>query len=88
MEVRHKPEPIALRTFADYGPDFGRFAHCQTCFRDRPFTEEEIARLFGLDADVHRLARRLRCAHCRQHKTLLYRYYRGGMHGPGTHAYR
>ena len=88
MPYRHTPGPLALRTFRDYGPDFGWFAHCLTCFRDRPFTDADIARLFGLDADVHRLAGRLRCARCGQQKTLLYRYYQGGMHGPGTHAYR
>ena len=80
--------PIAMRTFADYGPDFGWFAHCLACFRDRPFTDADIARLFGLDADVNDLRRRLRCARCGKRRTLLYRYYRGGMRGPGQHAYR
>ena len=46
MPCRHTPGPIALRIFADYGPDFGWFAHCLNCFRDRPFTDEDIARLF------------------------------------------
>ena len=44
--------PIVLRTFRDYGPDFGWFAHCLVCFRDRTFSDADIAHLFGLDADV------------------------------------
>ena len=33
-----------MRTFADYGPDFGWFAHCLACFRDRDFSAEDLAR--------------------------------------------
>ena len=81
------PQPIAMRTFRDYGVDFGWFAHCRTCFRDRPFTDTDIARLFGLDADVDQVRGRLRCARCGARDCLLYRYYRGGMRGPGETAY-
>ena len=80
--------PIALRTFADYAPRFGWFTHCLSCSRDRDFTLEEIERRFGLDADVDAVRLALRCVQCGQRGCLLYRYYRGGMHGPGTHAYR
>ena len=83
-----RPVPIALRTFRDYGPDFGSFAHCQACVRSRRFSDEDIARLFGLDADVHRGAKRLRRTGCGQQKALLYRYYRVSMHSFGTHGYR
>ena len=79
--------PIALRTFADYGPRFGWFAHCVPCAHDRHFTLEEIERRFGLDADVDAVRLALRCGQCGQRGCLLYRYYRG-MHGPGTYAYR
>ena len=80
--------PIVLRTFRDYGPDFGWFAHCLVCFRDRTFSDADIAHLFGLDADVDDVRRRLRCTRCGRRRCLLYRYFRDGMHGPGTHAYR
>lgn len=83
-----RPVPITLRTFRDYGPDFGWFAHCQACVRSRRFSDEDIARLFGLDADVHRVAKRLRCTGCGQQKALLYRYYRVSMHSSETHGYR
>lgn len=77
------PEPtggpltaIELRTFADYGERFGWFAHCPQCGRDRPFTREEIAERFGLDANVHAIRERLRCSECRRGGCLLYCYYR------------
>ena len=49
MQFRHTPGPIALRTFRDYGPDFGWFAHCLTCFRDRPFTDADTGHLRRVD---------------------------------------
>ena len=82
-----RPQPIAMRTFADYGPDFGWFAHCLACFRDRPFTDADIARLFGLHANVDEVRQRLRCTRCGARRPLLYRYYRGGVHGPSESAY-
>ena len=81
-------EPVEMCTVADYAVDFGWFAHCLMCFRDRGFTTEDIARLFGLDSDVGAVRARLRCARCGARRSLLYRYYRDGMHGPGDGAYR
>lgn len=77
-----------MRTFADHGEDFGFFAHCPHCVRDRRYTREEIAERFGLDADVHEVRKRLRCSACGKRDALLYRYYRGGMHGPSEGAYQ
>ena len=82
------PVPIVLRTFRDYGTDFGWFAHCLRCFRDRVFTDDEIEHRLGLDTDVDAVRRALRCTRCGARDCLLYRYYRGGMHGPSTGAYR
>lgn len=80
--------PIVLRTFRDYGDQFGWFAHCLACSRDSDLSDADIARRFGLDADVDAVRRALRCARCGARDALLYRYYRGGMHGPGEAAYR
>ena len=82
------PVPIVLRTFRDYGAQFGWFAHCLRCFRDRVFTDDDIERRIGLDTDVDAVRRALRCTRCSARDCLLYRYYRGGMHGPSTGAYR
>ena len=83
-----RPVPITLRTFRDYGPDFGWFAHCLGCFRDRRFTDDEVEHRLGLDTDVDAVRRALRCTRCGARENLLYRYYRGGMHEPGEGAYR
>ena len=79
--------PIRLSTFGDYGPDFGWFAYCGGCNRQRAFGRDEIARRFGLEAEVDRIRLRLRCSGCGRRSGLLYRYYRGGMHGPSATAY-
>ena len=71
------PEPVHMRTFADYGPDFGWFAYCQTCFRKHTLSAEDIAQRIGLDADVDAVRRRLRCGACGERNALLYRYYQG-----------
>ena len=82
-----RPVPITLRTFADYGVEFGWFAHCTRCVRDRHFSQVEIDERFGLDADVDAVRRSLRCGRCGQQDCLLYRYFRGGMNGPGEASY-
>ena len=79
--------PIRLSTFRDYGPAFGWFVYCDACDRQRAFGREEIARRFGLDADVDRKRPRLRCSRCGRRSGLLYRYYQGRMQGPSASAY-
>ena len=80
--------PIAMRSFADHTADFGWFAYCQGGHRDRDFSAHDIMRLFGFDADVDEVRARLRCTRCGARDCLLYRYFRGSMHGPSEGAYR
>ena len=75
-----------MRTFRDYGPRFGFFAHCRRCFRDRTLTPEDIARI-GLDADVDDVRRRLRCAACGARDALLHRHYVGDMDKDGPNPF-
>ena len=77
------PEPIFMRTFADFGPDYGWFAYCQSCFRQHNLSAEDIAQRIGLDVEVLTVRKRLRCGACGARNALLYCYYRGNAARPG-----
>ena len=77
------PEPVHMRTFRDYGPEYGWFAYCQRCFHQRTLPAADIAQRIGLDAEVLAVRKRLRCGACGARDALLYCYYRGARAQPG-----
>ena len=71
------PEPVAMRTFADFGSSYGWFAYCRTCFRQHGLSAADIEQRIGFDAQVLEVRKRLRCSACGARNALLYCYYQG-----------